>query len=100
MKLSIQPLADKVIVERIKAKDTTSGGIHLPQSVQEKTSRGKIISVGKGMIFETGVVREPQVKKGDIVIFMPQSGTEIKVGDKESLIMREMDIMAVVRGDV
>lgn len=100
MKLSIEPLGDKVIVHRIKASDVSSGGIHLPAGVQEKTCRGKVVSAGPGMIFETGIRREPQVKKGDVIIFLPNTGSEIKVGDKEYLIMREMDIMAVVRGDI
>lgn len=100
MKLSIEPLGDKVIVLRIKPSDVSSGGIHLPAGAQEKTCRGKVVSAGPGMIFETGIRRKPQVKKGDIVIFLPNTGSEIKVSGTEYLIMREMDIMAVVRGEV
>lgn len=100
MKLSIEPLADKVIVQQIEASAISSGGIHLPKGAQEKTCRATVISVGPGMIFETGVLREPQVKKGDVVLFYPNCGTEITVDGKKFLLMREKDIMAVVRGDI
>ena len=94
--MKIRPLADKVLVQRLDAETTTAGGIVLPDSAKEKPQRGKIISVGAGKTLDDGAVRKPQVKKGDMVLFTSYAGTEVKIDDKEYLIMSESDIMAVI----
>ena len=94
--MKIRPLADKVLVQRLDAESVTSGGIVLPESAKEKPQRGKIVSVGKGKVLEDGTVRKVQVKKGDEVLFSSYSGTEIKIGGKEYMIMDESEIMAIV----
>ncbi len=92
--MKIRPLADKVLVQRLEAQTKTTGGIVLPDSAKEKPQRGKIISVGEGKVLDDGTVQKLQVKKGDMVLFTSYAGTEVKIDDKEYLIMSESDIMA------
>ena len=94
--MKIRPLADKVLVQRLEAETTTAGGIVLPDSAKEKPQQGKIVSVGAGKMADDGTVRKLQVKKGDIVLFTSYAGTDVKLNDKEYLIMNESDIMAVI----
>jgi len=94
--MKIRPLGDKVLVQRIQAQNTTSGGIVIPDTAKEKPQRGKIISVGSGKVLDDGSTKEMQVKKGDTVIFTSYAGTEVKIDGDEYLIMSESDIMAVV----
>ena len=95
-KLSIRPLGDKVIVERVEAEEITSGGIVLPDSAKEKPKRGVVQSVGNGRLLDSGERSTMQVKKNDEVVFTSYAGTEIKVEGKEYLIMDESDILGVV----
>ena len=94
--MKIRPLADKVLVQRLEAETKTTGGIVLPDSAKEKPQRGKIVSVGKGKLFDDGTRQKVQVKKGDMVLFTSYAGTEVKIDGKEYLIMSESDIMAVI----
>jgi len=94
--MKIRPLADKVLVERVEAKNKTAGGIVLPDTAKEKPQRGKIVSVGEGKVLDEGTHKKMQVKKGDIVLFTSYAGTEVKINGKEYLIMDESDIMAVI----
>ncbi len=96
--MKIRPLADKVLVQRVEAQTVTSGGIVLPDSAKEKPQRGKIISVGEGKALDDGTVKKVQVRKGDMVLFTSYAGTDVKIDDKEYLIMSESDIMAVIEG--
>lgn len=94
--MKIQPLADKVLVERVEAAAMTAGGIVLPDAAKEKPQRGKIVSVGEGQVLDDGTRKEMQVKKGDEVLFTSYAGTNIKVEGHEYLIMAESDILAVI----
>ena len=94
--MKIQPLGDKVLVQRIEAETKTAGGIVLPDTAKEKPQRGTVKNVGKGKMLENGTRRKMQVKKGDTVLFTSYAGTEIKIGAKEFMIMDESDIMAVI----
>ncbi len=94
--MKIKPLADKILVERLKAESKTAGGIVLPDSAKEKPQTGKVVSVGPGKTLDDGTVRKMQVKKGDNVLFTSYAGTSVKINDKELLIMNESDIMAIV----
>ncbi len=94
--MKIRPLADRVLVQRLDAESVTSGGIVLPESAKEKPQRGKIVSVGEGEALKDGTRRKVQVKKGDEVLFSSYSGTEIKIGVEEYMIMDESEIMAIV----
>ena len=92
----LQPLNDRVVVEREEEEETTAGGIYLPDSAKEKPSRGKVISVGNGRLLEDGKRHPLQVKPGDRVLFTSYAPETIKFGDDELLLMREEDILAVL----
>ncbi len=94
--MNIRPLHDRVIVRRKEEETTTAGGIVLPGSATEKPMQGEVLAVGKGKILENGDVRPMDLKVGDIVLFGKYSGTEVKMGDEEILVMREEDIMGVI----
>jgi len=87
----IKPLADRVLIEPTEAEAKTSGGIFIPDSAQEKPQKGKVIAVGPG----TKDV-EMEVKVGDTVLYGKYSGTEINVDNKDYLIMRQSDIIAIL----
>ncbi|AMA74237.1 MULTISPECIES: co-chaperone GroES [Aneurinibacillus] len=91
----LKPLGDRVIVEPIAKEETTASGIVLPETAKEKPQEGKIIAVGNGR-YENGERVALEVKEGDRVIYSKYAGTEVKYGDKELLIMRESDILAIV----
>ena len=95
-KLNIRPLHDRVIIERLEER-TTAGGIVIPDTAGDKPQRGKVLAAGPGK-FENGNLRKLDVKVGDEVLFGKYSGTEVKVGSQDFLVMREEDIMGVVEG--
>lgn len=92
----LQPLGDRIVVEREVSQDTTSGGIYLPSSAKDKPSRGTVISVGEGRILRDGTRCPLQLKAGDQVLFTTYGPDEIKVGEEEFLLMREDDVLAVI----
>lgn len=97
--MKIQPLGDRVVVEREEAQAKTAGGIVLPDNAKDKPQKGKVLSIGEGRITKDGKRRPLQVKAGDTVLFTSYAGDEFKVdGDKKVLLMREDDILAVVEG--
>jgi chaperonin GroES len=90
-KLSIQPLADRVLVEPAAAEEKTASGIIIPDTAKEKPQRGVVVAVG------TGKKDEPMtVKVGDTVLYGKYSGTELSVEGKDYLIMKESDIYAII----
>ena len=96
--VKMRPLHDRVIVRRLEEERKTAGGIVIPDTAKEKPIQGEVVAVGKGKILENGEVRPLDVKAGDKVLFGKYSGTEVKVGNEELLVMREEDIMGVVEG--
>jgi chaperonin GroES len=96
--MNIRPLHDRVVVKREEEETKTAGGIVLPGNAAEKPSRGKVLAVGNGKILENGEIRALDVKVGDHILFGKYSGSEVKVGDEDLLVMREDDIMAVIEG--
>jgi len=93
--LKLQPLGDRVVVERAESEQKTAGGIVLPDTAKEKPTRGTIISVGDGRLLKDGTRAPLQVKVGDEVLFSSYAGDQFKLGDRELLLMREEDILAV-----
>ncbi len=95
-KVKLQPLGDRVVVEREQSEGTTAGGIVLPDSAKDKPARGVVLSVGDGKLLDDGTRGEMQVKVGDRVIFRSYAGETFKVDDHDMLLMREDDILAVI----
>ncbi|MFK7767812.1 MAG: co-chaperone GroES [Mariniblastus sp.] len=93
---NLQPLGDRIVVEREESQETTAGGILLPESAKDKPSRGVVISVGDGKILRDGSRSPLQIKPGDHVLFSAYGPDEIEVGDETFLLMREDDVMAVI----
>jgi len=91
--VNLQPLADRVVVRSIEAEQVTASGIVLPDTAAEKPQRGTVLAVGPGRV-EDGKRVEPQVAKGDEVIYSKYGGTEVKVDGEDLLILRESDILA------
>ena len=95
-KVTLQPLGDKVVVEREESQTKTAGGIVLPDSAKDKPSRGTIIAIGTGKLLDDGTRGSLQVKKGDRVLFTSYAPEAINIGDDEYLLMSETDILAVI----
>ena len=96
--MNIQPLGDRIVVKPLEAEAKTKGGILLPDTAKEKPQEGKVVAVGKGKVLDNGTVQAPEVKAGDIVLYGKYSGNEITTKDgEELLIMREEDILAVIK---
>ncbi len=94
--MAFRPLHDRVVVRRIEADQKTAGGIIIPDSAQEKPSEGEVIAVGEGNRDDSGARIALDVKPGDRVLFGKWSGTEVKIGGEDLLIMKESDIMGIV----
>ncbi len=94
--MAIRPLYDRVVVEPLEAEEKTQGGIVLPDSAKEKPTKGKIISAGEGKLLDNGKRAALLVKKGDQVLYGKYAGTEITVGGKDYLILKESDILAKI----
>ncbi|NVO02021.1 MAG: co-chaperone GroES [Bacteroidetes bacterium] len=90
-KLSIKPLADRVLIEPAQAEEKTAGGIIIPDTAKEKPQRGTVIAVGAGKKDEPMTV-----KVGNVVLYGKYAGTEISIEGKDYLIMKESDIYAIV----
>ncbi len=94
--MKFKPLHDRVAVRRLEEEERTAGGIIIPDSAKEKPMQGEVIATGTGARSEDGKVLPLDVKVGDRILFGKWSGTEVKVGDEELLIMKESDIMGIL----
>ena len=95
--MNIKPLSDHILLEPIKEEEKTKSGILLPATAEkEKPEQGKVVSVGPGKKDESGKLIPLEVKEGDRVLFTKYGPSEIKVEDKEYLIAKEEDILAIL----
>ncbi|RKZ32226.1 co-chaperone GroES [bacterium] len=94
--MQFKPLYDRVIVRPLEEKEVKKGGIIIPDTAKERPQEGEIIEVGEGKLTEDGKLIPLKVKKGDRVLFSKYAGTEIQVEEKEYLIMRESDVLAII----
>jgi chaperonin GroES len=97
--MKLRPLQDRVLVRRVEPEAKTSGGIFIPDTVQEKPMEGVVVAVGPGARDENGKVHALDVKTGDRVLFGKWSGAEIKLDGEDLMIMKESDIMGVADPD-
>jgi chaperonin GroES len=95
--MKVRPLDDRVLVVRIEEKEKTTGGIIIPDTAKEKPQEGKIAAVGPGKWDENGKRIPLQVKKNDRVLFGKYAGNEIMIDGVEHLIMREDDILGIIK---
>ncbi|HXA65885.1 MAG TPA: co-chaperone GroES [Bryobacteraceae bacterium] len=94
--MNIRPLYDRIVVKRIEERETTSHGIIIPDSAQEKPQEGEVIAVGHGKRLEDGKLAALDVKAGDRILFGKYSGSETKVAGTEYIIMREDDVLGIL----
>ena len=94
--MKIRPLHDRILIERLEEKEAKKGGIIIPDTAKEKPQEGKVIAVGNGKVTEDGKKIPLDVKAGDKILFGKYSGSEVKLDDKEYLIMREEDVLAIL----
>ena len=91
------PLHDRILLRRVEEGEAVRGGIIIPDSAKERPQEGKVIAVGKGKSNDEGKVFPLDVKAGDSVLFGKYSGTEIKIDNEEFLIMREEEILGIIK---
>ena len=94
--MKVRPLHDRLLVRRIEEKETAKGGIIIPDTAKEKPQEGKVKAVGNGKVTDEGKKIPLDVKAGDTILFGKYSGSEVKLDDKEYLIMREEDVLAIL----
>ena len=94
--MNIKPLSDHIFVEALNEEKTTKGGIFIPKSADEKPEIGKVIAVGPGKTNDEGKIIPLNVKIGDKVLFTKYAPNEIKIDDKEYLVIREDDVLAIL----
>ncbi len=97
MALNLKPLGSRVVVEPLEENDVTAGGIVLPETAKEKPQKGVVLSVGPGDRDDEGKRIQLDVVVGDTVLFAKYGGTEIKIDGKKLLILREADLLAIVK---
>lgn len=93
--MNLKPLGDRVIIKQLEAEEKTKSGIVLPTQAKEKPQEAEVIAVGPGGVID-GKEVTMQVKVGDKVIYSKYSGTEVKFGDEEYIIVKQNDILAIV----
>lgn len=94
--MNIRPLHDRVVVTRDEDEAVSAGGIVLPDTANEKPSRGTVQAVGPGKLLDNGEIRQLDVKVGDKVIFGQYGGSTVKIDEEEYLILSESEIFGVV----
>ena len=95
--MNLQPLDDRILVQRVQSEEKTAGGILLPDTARQKPQKGKVLAVGPGRLLKDGTRKPLQVKVNDTVLFTNWAGDEFKQGQGENiLLMRIDDILAVV----
>jgi chaperonin GroES len=95
-KTNLKPLDDRVIIEQSEAEETTAGGIVLPDTAKEKPQRGKVLAVGPGRLLNNGKRGPVNVKVGEEVFYSKYAGSDVEIGDKKYVILRERDILAII----
>jgi chaperonin GroES len=94
--MKIRPLHDRVLVERLEEREVKKGGIIIPDTAKEKPQEARVIAVGNGKVSDDGKKIPLDVKNGDRILFGKYSGSEVKLDDKDYLILREEDVLAIL----
>jgi chaperonin GroES len=94
--MKLKPIADHVVIRPLEAEDRTAGGIVLPDTAKEKSTKGEVVAVGTGRVLPNGKVVPLAVKAGDQVLYSKYAGSEVKIEGKEYKIVQESEILAVI----
>ena len=95
--MKIRPLADRILIKRIEQGEVKQGGIIIPDTAKEKPQEAEVVAVGPGKLDENGKRIPLEVKKGDRILIGKYAGTEVTVDDEEHIIMREDEVLAVLK---
>ena len=95
--MKLRPLHDRVIVKRVENETKTASGIVIPDSAAEKPKIAKVVAVGPGKVGDDNERIKMQLKVGDRIVYKSYSTTDVKVGDKEYILVREDDVLATVK---
>ena len=93
--MKIRPLQDRILVKRMEEKNTTTGGIIIPDSAKEKPQDGLVVAAGPGKSLDSGEIAKIGVKKGDRILFSKYAGSDVNVDGSEHIIIREDDVLAI-----
>ncbi|MFK5953394.1 MAG: co-chaperone GroES [Desulfobacterium sp.] len=94
--MSLRPLQDRLLVERMEETTKTKGGIIIPDTAKEKPAEGKVIATGNGRVGEDGKLIPMDLKVGDSILFSKYGGTDVKIDGLDYLIMRQDDVLGVI----
>ncbi|MCP3873193.1 MAG: co-chaperone GroES [Desulfobacteraceae bacterium] len=94
--MSLRPLSDRILVERVEEDTQTKGGIIIPDTAKEKPAEGKIVATGNGRLAEDGKLLPMDVKVGDRILFSKYGGTDVKIDGADYLILRQDDVLGVI----
>ncbi len=94
--MKLKPLHDRIVIRRVADEDRSPGGIVIPDQARDKPQRGEVLAVGPGEPLETGQVRAPAVRTGDVVLFGKFAGSEVAVDGEELVVLRESDVLAII----
>ncbi len=92
--MKLEPLYDRVIVERIHEDEISPGGLYIPEQAKERPFRGRVLAVGRGRVLSNGEILPPTIKEGDEIVFGKYAGSEVKIEGKHLLLLKEDDIFA------
>ena len=95
--MALKPLGDRIVVRQLDAQEKTKSGLVLPDSAKEKPQEAKVIAVGTGRLLDDGSIKALEVKTGDRVLYGKYSGSEVTVEGEDYLILREEDVLAIVK---
>ena len=96
--MALQPLGDRIVVRALEPEEKTKGGLVLPDTAKEKPQEGKVLAIGTGKMLDDGSIKRLEVKSGDRVLYGKYSGTEVSLEGQDYLILREDDVLAIVKG--
>lgn len=94
--MAIKPLGDRLVVKQLPSEEVTKSGIVLPDTAKEKPQQAEVIAVGPGRILDNGQRQPMDIKVGDKVLYSKYAGNEVKLDGEEYLILREIDVLAVI----
>lgn len=97
--MNIRPLADRIVIIPSTAEQKTAGGIVLPDTAQDKPQQGKVVAVGPGKFGKDGECHSLDIEVDDMVLYIKQAGTKVKLDGIEYLILAEQEVLAVSKGE-
>lgn len=95
--MQLIPLYDGILIKQADAEEVSTGGIIIPDSVKEAPLKGEVLAVGEGAVNVDGSVRQLRVKVGDTILYSQFAGSEVIVDGEERLIVKEQDVLAILR---